>query len=284
MHGVTPPKTKANQALLSAAIDKATFKELLDSSPSPCDLARLQAVSARNTSDWIVATPSTGQGLRLDGEEVQALVKTRLGLPPAAEGSMCALCPGKALDTVGHHALTCRRGPDVTHRHNLVRNTLFNTCRRALLNPILEQGAGLDETGSLTRPADILIPTWSMGKSGAIDVTIAHPLNHTFLDGASAASVDCLEAAELRKHQENDPKCAELGWQCLPIAATPYGSWGPESSKTLCRIAGRLAVQLKQKPAQARRELFVRLGLVLARCTARAIIARTPLPDDDGGS
>ena len=75
-------------------------------------------------------------------------------------------------------------------------------------------------------------------------------------------------AAEARKHRENDPKCAALGWECLPVAATPYGSWGPESIKTLCRIAGRLAVQLKQKPAQARKELS-------------DIIARIPQADDE---
>ena len=26
------------------------------------------------------------------------------------------------------------------------------------------------------------------------------------------------EAAENRKHTANDPKCAELGWRCVPLA------------------------------------------------------------------
>jgi hypothetical protein len=145
----------------------------------------------------------------------------------------------------------------VTSRHNSRRNTIFNSCRRALLNPILEQGA------SLTRPADILIPVWSLGRSGAIDVTVAYPLNHNII-GASAPSVDCLEDAELRKHSENDSKCADLGWECLPVAATPDGAWGSESDRTLRKIACRLAVQLKLKPAQARKDLYTWLWCLLA--------------------
>ena len=100
--------------------------------------------------------PSPGLGLRLDADEVQALVKLLLGLPLSAEGDTFPLCPEKTLDPLGHHALTCKRGPDVTFRHNYLRNALFSSCRRALLNPILEQGATIGESGSLTRPADIL--------------------------------------------------------------------------------------------------------------------------------
>jgi hypothetical protein len=152
-----PSRRHSSQALLSGAIDKA----LLDGAVNnPSDLARLQAVSSPNSSDGISAVPSPGLGFRLDADEVQILVKLRLGLPVATEGATCPLCPGKALDPQGHHALTCRRGPDVTSRHNSLRNTVFNTCRRGLLNPILEQGAS---QGSLTRPADVLITVWSLG-------------------------------------------------------------------------------------------------------------------------
>ncbi|KAL5486440.1 hypothetical protein EMCRGX_G018915 [Ephydatia muelleri] len=37
------------------------------------------------------------------------------------------------------------------------------------------------------------------------------------------------KAAEQRKHSENDPKCAELGWLCVPLAVENYGAWGPEA-------------------------------------------------------
>ena len=46
-------------------------------------------------------------------------------------------------------------------RHNALRNAIFDFCKRALLNPKLEAGAGLGHERRLTRPADILIPSWS---------------------------------------------------------------------------------------------------------------------------
>ena len=38
-------------------------------------------------------------------------------------------------------------------------------------------------------------------------------------------------AAELRKHSENDRKCAQLSWKCIPLAVESYGAWGPEALK-----------------------------------------------------
>jgi hypothetical protein len=275
------PNKYKKQGALSSAIDKKSAADLDAESPSEAETARLHAVAAPSTGVWMSAVPSPGLGLRLDNDEVQTLVKLRLGLPLATEGATCALCPEKTLDPLGHHALTCRRGPDVITRHNSLRNTLFDSCRRALLNPILEQGASLGDSGSQTRPADILIPVWSLGKAGAIDVTVAHPLNSVFIPGASAASSDCLDAAELRKHTENDGKCADLRWECLPVAVTAYGCWGREAEKTLRKISSRLAIQTKQPGAQTHRELLTRLGVVLARSTARAIIARSTHSLDD---
>ena len=37
--------------------------------------------------------------------------------------------------------------------------------------------------------------------------------------GGSAAA-----SAEVRTHIENDPKCEELGWICVPLAVEAYGA------------------------------------------------------------
>ena len=41
----------------------------------------------------------------------------------------CPLCPGNSLDPLWYHCVTCKRGGDVTLRHNALRtcNVLFNT-------------------------------------------------------------------------------------------------------------------------------------------------------------
>ena len=50
--------------------------------------------------------------------------------------------------------------------------TFFETLfRHALLSPELEKGRGMeDHSHSQTRPADILVPSWSMGKAATCDV------------------------------------------------------------------------------------------------------------------
>ena len=98
----------------------------------------------------------------------------------------------------------------------------------------------------MTRQPDVLIPTWSLGKAGAIDVTVVNPLNHSNLIGANTTVEDTLDQAESTKHKQNDTKCVELGWVCLPVATTPYGGWGTESTTTLKRIAARIAVSTKE--------------------------------------
>ena len=272
-----PGKWKS-QKRLSEEIEKQLLRQLLESTSSQSDRARLLEVSSRsvNASKWITAVPSPGLGNKFEPDEAQVLFKHRLGLPLASPGKTCTMCPDKALDPHGHHALTCKKGPDVVSRHNFLRNTIFNYARNAQMSPVLEQGANLDQAGTLTRPADVLIPLWSLGKAGAIDVTVAHPLNPLTIEGASATPGYCLEVAETRKHAANEAKCRDLGWKCLAVAFTPYGTIGEEGKLVLKRIASRLAIQNRCKPSSAHNELVTRVGVILARCTARAILARTP--------
>jgi hypothetical protein len=260
------------QRNLSANIDQRTMEELLESSPSTSDRARLLAVSDSQSASWLTATPSPGLGCRLEANEVQILLKLRLGLSMEGANSSCPYCPEKMLDAAGHHALTCRCGPDIVHRHNKLRDCFNAACRSALLNPQLEQGS---RQGSQTRPADIFIPVWTLGQPAAIDLTVVHPLNPEYIsNGASTATEECLEAAEERKNAVNGQKCKELGWQCVPMAVTVYGVWGPEARITIKRVASRIAVREQRHCGEVLTAIYQQLGIVLARCTARAILAR----------
>ena len=46
-------------------------------------------------------------------------------------GSLCSLCPEVALDPLGHHAVSCKRGGDAVIRHNQLRDVFAEACRRA---------------------------------------------------------------------------------------------------------------------------------------------------------
>ena len=64
---------------------------------------------------------------------------------------MCLLCPDTALDTLGHRAVTCRRGGDVVTCHNCLRDTFVDLCCNARLSVQVEVGNNL--TSHWTTPA-----------------------------------------------------------------------------------------------------------------------------------
>ena len=89
---------------------------------------------------------------------------------------VCPLCPNCALDPLGYHCVTCKRGGDITTRHNTLHNVVHSTFQRAGLSAHLEVGCGWGQDNSRTRPADILVTNWGCGTSAAFDITVASPL------------------------------------------------------------------------------------------------------------
>ena len=112
--------------------------------------------------------PSESLGLHMDPPVFQVAVKWWLGLD-TSEGSLCALCPDSALDHLGHHAVTCKYGGDVVTRHNMIRDILVETCRRAHIGVKVEVGSNLSRDHTKTRPADILLPNWFLGRTAALE-------------------------------------------------------------------------------------------------------------------
>ena len=169
-----------HQKVLSCKIDNHLFNILYEQS-SAADRARFLSVSSPHAASWVSVIHSEGLlGLHLQPSEVQVAIKWWLGLDTSC-GSICPLCPGRVLDSLGHHALTCKRGGDVVIRHNKLRDTLAETYRRAHLSVTVEAGSNLSKDHSHTRPADILVPNWSLGKPAAFDLSVTSPLNSNVL-------------------------------------------------------------------------------------------------------
>ena len=201
----------------SYKIDNHLFNLLLEQS-SPADRACLLSVSSPHAASWVSVTPSEGLGLHLQPSEFQVVIKWWLGLDTLC-GSICPLHPGRVLDPLGHHALTCKHGGDVVIRHNKLRDTLAETCRRAHLSIKVEAGSNLTQDHSHISPADMLVPNWSLGKPAVFDLSGMSPLNSNVLLEAGLAAGQAARATEQRKHDKNDAKCNELGWVCVPMVA-----------------------------------------------------------------
>ena len=194
-----------SQKLLSSKVNDHCFQDLFDRS-SPANKVRLLSVSAPHATSWLSVIPSTSQGLHLDPIEFRVAVKWWMGLD-TSQGSQCAFCPAHSLDPLRHHALTCKCGGDVVLRHNALRNTLVHFLHRAHAFVQVEVGAGLFPDHSQSRPADILLQNWNLGRPVALDISVVSPLNPSTLAEAGATFGAVLEATESRKHQANDEKC-----------------------------------------------------------------------------
>ena len=101
-----------------------------------------------------------------------------------SRGLSCSLCPNTALDLLGHHAVTCKKGGDVVTRHNRLQDVFVDFCHQAHLGVHVEVGSNLTLDGSRSPPADILVCDWSTGKFAAFDFTVSSPLSVASLNQA----------------------------------------------------------------------------------------------------
>ena len=172
------------QRILSQRLDDHSFGHVI-AAATDADKARLLSTSAPHAASWLSVVPSIGLGLHLDPNELQIAVKWWLGLD-TSRGSSCGLCPDVALDPLGHHAATCRRGGDVVIRHNRLCDDVFlSFCHQAHIAARLEAGSGLTPGLDRARPADVLVRDWAQGKPAAFDITVTSPLTPAILAEAS---------------------------------------------------------------------------------------------------
>eukprot|EP00731_Ephydatia_muelleri_P011109 Em0006g3a len=261
-----------NQKMLSSKLDDYQLQGIFNRS-SVADRARLLSISAPHSSSWLSVVPSEGLGLHFEPNQYNVALKWWLGLDTSC-GSCCAFCPDSILDPLGHHASTCKRGGDAVLRHNLLRDVFADSCRLAQLPVKLEVGNNLTPDHDHSRPADVLVHNWSLGKPAAFDFCVTSPLNSLILSEAGVSSGVAAKASEIRKHNSNDAKCVELGWVCIPLVVETYGAWGQEAVKTFVQLASRLAIACSKPKSVIINEIYGRLNTCLMRSISSAILTR----------
>ena len=84
------------------------------------------------------------------------------------------------------------------------------------------------------RPADVLVPNWSLSRPAAFDLKVINPLNSDSILEASMIPGSTAEKGERDKHLKNDGPCNERGWSCIPLVVEVYGGWGQEACFHVC--------------------------------------------------
>ena len=106
---------------------------------------------------------------------------------------------------------------------------------------------------------------WLCECAYVIKFKVTSPLNSSAASeaGVTTAHVGVAAgAAEMRKHEGNDTKCAEHGWVCIPFAAV---------------VPRHEGIMTNTPKSKALGERFCRLSFILMQSNARSNLARVGL-------
>ena len=149
-------------------------------------------------------------------------------------------------DIHGDHPVACGGGGDRIARHNSLRDVIFVTAQAAALGPRREAPCLVPNSSS--RPADVLLPSWSQGRSAALDVSVISPLQKLTLNGAATSPGHALNVGANRKLAAGLPACRAAGVEFLRLMVETRGGWSSEAITNLRRLVGPLVQDVVQLP------------------------------------
>ena len=185
----------------SEDVDRATLDRLIEHG-TPRDKQRLRRLDCKHANSWLTALPSItdGRDTVMSPKIFTTAVSRLLGLPVYSNSTPCPLCQ-QTMDTLGDHALCCKKTQDTITRHNRLRNWIFKLGEIGLLRPQMEKLGLLGPTDdSKRRPGDVSFENWKYGRGLAIDVAVICPLAASHLH----QEAPCELYAERQKHARYD--------------------------------------------------------------------------------
>ena len=175
----------------------------------------------------------------------------------------CPECRGTA-DIFGDHQVGCGGNGDRIARHNNIRDVVFTAAQSAALAPS-KKAPGL-VTGSLSRPADVFLPSWRCGWPAALDIHVISPLQPQTLSEASVTPGHALQVGVQRKLTSNLPACCEAGVECIPIVAETLGGLAEDAIFTVRSLGRAIADRASSMdPLSTTRHIFQRFAIALWR-------------------
>ena len=97
----------------------------------------------------------------------------------------------------------CGGNSDRIHRHNSIRDAIFSAAQIAALAPRRELTHLIPNRQS--RPADIFLPSWDLGRPAALDISVISTLQNLTVQGAASTPGHALQVCEMRKERSMMP-------------------------------------------------------------------------------
>ena len=263
--------TIPDKIIFQSSWDKPIYdfklQNLLESSYSTKEKARLLAVSSKSANDWLYAIPIPSLGLKLDPMTLKISCAHLLG------STFChphtCIC-GENVDPLGYHGLACKMQLGRRSRHEEINDLI----KRALVEakiPAVKEPSNLSRTDG-KRPDGLTLTSWKEGKCLIWDVTVADTVCQSYVyqcskDPGAAANIRETKKTLKYNNLSND-------YYFVPIGIETFGAWGPEGLKLVKMIGRKIMEATGEKRASA--FLFQRISTAIQRGNSSCVLGTVP--------
>ena len=234
-HFGPPPSTPA--ACKQRAWDQSQIEadklHVLSSYIDPYHRARLTAVMAPHSGDWLFALPVSSCGLRLSNDAVRVAVGLRLGVK-ICEAHTCSC--GQMVDVLGTHSLSCKHAPGRSARHHNLNDVVVRALAKAGI-PVQKEPLGLVRTDG-KRPDGVTLIPWQHGRCLTWDVTVVNSVASSYISVSQRQPAGAAEAAAARK--ESKYAILEQSYLFQPLAFETLGPLNASAIDFINSIGRRL--------------------------------------------
>ena len=261
------PNQKSMQALWDTPLCNITYSKLLEDLTLPVEKARLRAVAAEHSSDWLNAIPIPALGLKLDNTSLRIACGLRLG-SPLCQPHNCTC--GQLVGELGRHGLSCKSAKGTHARHSQANDLIKRSLGSAHV-PAIREPPGLVRS-DFKRPDGLTLYPWSQGKSLVWDFTCSDTLAPSYVATTSTEAGKAAAQAERRKLGHYDELSSN--YIVMPVAVETMGSWGQMGLKFVKDLGSRIADATGERRSTS--FLFQSLGMAIQRGNAISVTGTVP--------
>ena len=146
-------------------------------------------------------------------------------------------------------------------RHNAIRDVVYSAAQSAALAPSKEMPNLIAD--SLSRPADVFLPTWSHGRPAALDIHVISPLQQQTLGEAASTPGHALQVGVQRKLASHLSACRSVGVEFVPVVMETLGGMAEDSISILRSLGKAIAQRVGCDASICTKQLFRRTAISL---------------------
>jgi hypothetical protein len=232
----------------------------------------------KETGAWLTTMPDALNGTELSADEFRDSCKLRYGFTPSSLPKICGGCD--ALFTI-EHAMCCKKGGLVLHRHNDLKAEWRYLCEQALSKkavsdePFIHKSQDVQIAGaSGTEPLPELRGDvgahgfWKDGMTTIFDVRV------TDTDAPSYKKSDPIKVLKRQENEKNKvyrERCLQRRRHFTPLVFSVDGMRGTECAAASKRLAQLLAQKWQRTYSEVCGYVRSKLSIALVRSASRCL-------------